>query len=71
MILIQIENDGVIHSTTREKIEPVNCLDDLINILFMAGYEIEDIQKAILETAEHIKNNHKNEPKTIPNTCSI
>lgn len=71
MILIQIETDGVIHSTTREKIEPVDCLDDLINLLFVAGYEIDDIQKAILETAEHIKNNHKNESKTIPNTCSI
>ena len=71
MILIQIETDGVIHSTTREKIDPVHSLDDLMNLLFVAGYEIEDIQKAIVETAEHIKNNHKNESKTIPNTCSI
>lgn len=71
MILIQIENDGVIHTTTREKIDPVNCLDDLINILFVSGFEIEDVQKAILETAEQIKKNHKNESKTIPNTCSI
>jgi len=71
MILIQIENDGVIHSTTREKVDPVNCLDDLINILFVSGLDIEEVQKAILETAEQIKKNHKNEPKTNTNTCSI
>jgi hypothetical protein len=71
MILIQIETDGVIHSTTREKIDPVHSLDDLMNLLFVAGYDLDEIQKAILETAEQIKNNHKNESKTIPNTCSI
>jgi hypothetical protein len=71
MIKIEIVKDGVKTTLEREKVEPIEALDDLLNLLFVAGFELETIEKAILEFSGKLKNNHKNDTETFQNTRSL
>jgi archaellum component FlaD/FlaE len=71
MIKIEIFKDGVKTTLEREKVEPLEALDDLLNLLFVTGFELENIEKAILDFSEKLKNNHKNDTQTFQNTRSL
>ena len=71
MIRIEIINEGSKTVIEREEIHPVTALDDLLNILFISGFELEDIREALQILTNPQKNNHKNESKDVQNTCSI
>jgi archaellum component FlaD/FlaE len=71
MIKIEIVKDGVKTTLEREKVEPLEALDDLLNLLFVTRFEIENIEKAILDFSEKLKNNHKNDTQTFQNTRSL
>ena len=71
MIKIEIATEGGKLTLERENIDPVEALDDLMNLLFISGFEIDSVEKAILDCAEKLKNNHKNDTKTVQNTCSL
>jgi hypothetical protein len=71
MIKIEISTGGGKLTLERENIEPVEALDDLMNLLFVSGFEINSVEEAIIDCAEKIKNNHKNDTKTVQNTCSL
>ena len=71
MIKIEIVKDGVKTTLERENIEPIEALDDLLNLLFVMGFELETIEKAIIDFSEKLKNNHKNDTQTFQNTRSL
>ena len=71
MLRIEIKSESSTHTIERTEFGPVQALDDLINLLFMAKYDIIEIQKAILESAESIKKDHKDEAGKVQRTCSI
>lgn len=71
MIKIEIHKDGAKTTLERENIEPIEALDDLMNLLFVSGFEINAVEKAIIDCADKLKNNHKNDTKTFQNTCSL
>jgi len=71
MIKIEININGAKTSVEREIVDPVQAFDDLLNLLFVSGIDTEELVKSIIETSNKIKNNHKNESKDLPNTCSI
>jgi hypothetical protein len=71
MIKIEIVKDGVKTTLERENIEPIEALDDLLNLLFVTGFDLEPIEKAILDFSEKLKNNHKNDTQTFQNTRSL
>lgn len=71
MIKIEIVKDGVKTTLERENIEPIEALDDLLNMLFVMGFELETIEKAIIDFSENLKNNHKNDTKAFQNTRSL
>jgi hypothetical protein len=71
MIKIEIVKDGVKTTLERENIEPIEALDDLLNLLFVTGFELETIEKAIIDFSEKLKNNHKNDTQTFQNTRSL
>ena len=56
MIKIEIVKDGVKTTLERENIEPIEALDDLLNLLFVMGFELETIEKAIIDFSENLKN---------------
>lgn len=70
MIKIEIRTDNSSHTIERQDANPVQALDDLLNLLFISNTDVNEIQKAIIETADKIKKDHKNESK-VQNTCSI
>ena len=59
MIKIEIHKDGAKTTLERENIEPIDALDDLMNLLFVTGSEIDSIEKAIIDFADKLKNKHK------------
>ena len=71
MLRIEIKSESSIHTIERTEFEPVQALDDLINLLYMSKYDITEIQKAVIEFAESIKKDHKNEAGKVQRTCSI
>ena len=71
MIKIEIHKDGLKTTLERETIDPVEALDDLMNLLFVSGFEISSVEKAIIDCAEKLKNNHKNDTQTLQNTRSL
>ena len=71
MIKIEIHKDGAKTTLERENIEPIDALDDLVNLLFVTGSEIDSIEKAIIDFADKLKNKHKNETQTLQNTRSL
>jgi len=71
MMKIEITKEGVKHSVERENDDLSTSFQDFINLLFIVGYEPEDIEKLIEEIVKNTKQNHKNEPKTFQNTCSL
>lgn len=70
MIKIEIRTESSIHTIERQKVDGVQALDDLLNLLFISQSDVKEIQKAIVETADKIKKDHKNDSK-VQHTCSI
>lgn len=71
MIKIEISSERIKHTVEREDINPETSLDDLINILFISGYDISDIEIAIISLADKLENKHKNDKETIQNSRSL
>ena len=61
---IEITKDGSKYVVERKNFDAETAFDDFLNLLFIAGIDIEDLQKII--KSEKVKQNHKkDEPKGI------
>ena len=61
---IEITKDGSKYVIERETFDAEIAFDDFLNLLFISGVEIEDLQKIINTSSNKLKENHKkNEPK--------
>ena len=61
MIRIEIERDGAKSIIERNNIDVVTSFEDLMNLLFISGTDIKDLEAALLELSHEIQKNHKNE----------
>jgi len=61
---IEITKDGSKYVIERETFDAETAFDDFLNLLFISGVEIEDLQTIINTSSNKLKENHKkNEPK--------
>lgn len=63
---IEITKDGSKYVVERETFDAETAFDDFLNLLFISGVDIEDLQK-IIETGKIKQNHKKNEPKRVQN----
>lgn len=48
------------------------AFDDFLNLLFISGVDIQELQKITTLVSEKTKNNHKkDESKNLQNTCNL
>jgi hypothetical protein len=56
----------------RETFDVETAFDDFLNLLFIAGVDIQELEKIIAITPYKAKKNHKKyESKKLPNTCNL
>lgn len=69
---IQIIRDNTTYSIEREKFDAEEAFDDFLNLLFVSGTELKDLEDLINVLNEKSKQNHKkDEPKTIQGFSNI
>ena len=72
MIKIEITKDGSKYVIERDSFDAEIAFDDFLNLLFISGVEIEDLQTIINAPNTKLKQNHKkDEPKTIQGFSNI
>lgn len=67
---IEITLHGSKYVVEREKFKAETAFDDFLNLLFIAGVEVEDLQK-IIETSKTKQNHKKDESKRIQNSSHL
>lgn len=56
----------------RESFDVEIAFDDFLNLLFIAGVDIQELEKITTISSDKIKQNHKkDESKNLPNTCNL
>jgi len=56
----------------RESFDVETAFDDFLNLLFIAGVDIQELEKITTISSDKIKQNHKkDESKNLPNTCNL
>ena len=56
----------------RESFDVEIAFDDFLNLLFIAGVDIQELEKITTITPDKSKKNHKkDESKNLPNTCNL
>ena len=56
----------------RESFDVEIAFDDFLNLLFIAGVDIKELEKIIAITPDKAQKNHKKyESKKLPNTCNL
>ncbi len=70
---IEITINGSKYLVERESFDAETAFDDFLNLLFISGVEVEDLEKIInLASKKTVKENHKkDELKNLPNTCNL
>ena len=67
---IEITKDGSKYVVERETFDAETAFDDFLNLLFISGVDIEDLQK-IIETGKIKQNHKKDESKRIQNSSHL
>jgi hypothetical protein len=70
---IEITINSSKYVVERESFDAETAFDDFLNLLFISGVEVEELQKIInLSLKKTVKENHKkDELKNLPNTCNL
>jgi hypothetical protein len=69
---IQIIRDNTTYSVEREEFDAELAFDDFLNLLFISGTELQDLENLINILNEKSKQNHKkDESKTIQGFSNI
>jgi flagellar basal body rod protein FlgF len=70
-IRIEIDKDGAKSIIERNNVDVVTSFEDLMNLLFISGTDIKDLEAALLELSQEIQKNHKNDQQTNKNTRTL
>lgn len=69
---IEITINGNKYVVERTSFDIEVAFDDFLNLLFISGVDIQELQKITTLAPEKTKNNHKkDESKNLQNTCNL
>ena len=70
---IEITINNSKYVVERESFDAEIAFDDFLNLLFISGVEVEELEKIInIASKKIVKENHKkDELKNLPNTCNL
>ena len=69
---IEITSNNGKYAVERKSFDAETAFDDFLNLLFISGVDIKELEEIIKIGNERFKNNHKtNESKTIQNSSHL
>lgn len=70
-IRIEIRKNGATNTIERDGVDPTTSIEDLMNLLFISGTDIHELEESLITISQEIKNKHKNEHKANKNPSTM
>lgn len=71
MIRIEIIRNGARNIIERDEVDVITSMEDLMNLLFISGTDIHELEESFVTISQDIKNKHKNEQQANQNPRTL
>jgi hypothetical protein len=70
-IRIEIRKNGATNTIERDGVDATTSIEDLMNLLFISGTDIHELEESLITISQEIKNKHKNEHQANKNPSTM